>query len=80
MLDQPKHVATDEVLVILIRKTVTGSSERRLAAKFLLSCLRRFGTREEIERCLNNLEHEALLDIASEARRLATEYGIIRPH
>jgi len=80
MLDQPKHGATDEVLVILIRKTVTGSPERRLAANFLLSCLRRFETRDEIERCLDNLEHEALLDIASEARRLATEYGVIRPH
>ena len=80
MLDQPAHGTTDAVLVILIRKTVTGSPEGRLAAKFVLNCVRSFKTRDEVERCLDNLEHEALLDIASEARRLATEYGLVRPH
>jgi hypothetical protein len=77
MVDQPKYGANEEVLVLLINQSVNGSPERRLAAKFVLNCLRNFYTKDEISACLDHLECEALLDVAGEARRLATEYHLI---
>jgi hypothetical protein len=77
MRDQPKYGATEEVLVLLINQSVNGPPEQRLAAKFVLNCLRSFHTKPEISACLDHLECEALLDIAGEARRLASEYHLI---
>jgi len=68
--------ASSEVLVYLIDQMMNGSSERRLAAKFLLECLRRFETREEIAACLHELEDKAILDVSQETRQLAADVGL----
>ena len=70
--------ASDEVLVYLIHQTMDGSPERRLAANFILDCLRKYQKREEIEGCIHELADKALLDVASEARELAMKVGLIR--
>ena len=69
------YPASDEVLVYLINQTVNGSPEQKLAAKFILDCLRVFGTSEEIEHCVDELEEHALL--AVDARAMARSLGLI---
>jgi hypothetical protein len=54
-----------------------GPPQRRLAARFVLDCLKGDHTKEEIAECLDDLHHQALLDVASEARALAVEYHLI---
>ena len=56
------YVATDEVLVYLIKQTMDGSPERRFAAKFILDCLRKCQTHEEIVSCIRDLEEAAIFD------------------
>jgi hypothetical protein len=73
-----QYGASDEVLVYLIQQTVDGSPQRRLAAKFILDCLRRYQTREEIEGCIDELSKQSLLDVADDARELASGLGLIR--
>jgi hypothetical protein len=70
--------ASDEVLVYLRQQAVNGAPERRLAAKFILDCLRRYQKREEVEGCIHELADTALLDVASDARELARKVGLIR--
>jgi hypothetical protein len=71
-----QYAASSEIIVYLISQEVNGSSERKLAAKFLLECLRRFHSREDIAACLNELEGEAMLDVSRETRRLAEDVGL----
>jgi hypothetical protein len=70
-----EHAASDDILVYLIGQEVNGSPERRLAAKFLLECLRKFRTRQQIAACIHELEDEAILDVGDETRRLAASVG-----
>ena len=72
------YAASDDVVVYLINQSVNGSPERRLAAKFILDCLRNYETRKEIENCIRELAEEALLDVAKDARELAEGVGLIR--
>jgi len=64
-------------LVYLIDQTVNAPAERQLAARFVLDCLRARPTREEIRACIEGLENEAILDIARDARQLASSLGLI---
>ena len=73
----PQYLIPDGVLVVLIRETVNGSPERRLAAKFILDCLRRQRFKDELGECIDELEHQSLLDIAAEARTLALSLKLI---
>ena len=70
--------ASDDVLVYLIKQTMDGSPERRLAANFILDCLRKFQKRQDIEGCIHQVADKALLDVADEARELAMNVGLIR--
>jgi hypothetical protein len=70
------YAPPNEVLVYLIKQALDGSPERRVAAKFILDCLRNFRTREEIEACIHQFEEEALLDVGDEARQLAANIGL----
>jgi hypothetical protein len=70
--------ASNEVVVYLIKQTVDGPPERRLAAKLILDCLRRYQKREEIEGCICDLASQSLLDIADQVRELAMNVGLIR--
>ena len=70
--------ASDDVLVYLIQQTMVGSPERRLAANFILECLRKFQKRQDIEGCIHQLADKELLDVADEARELAMNVGLIR--
>ena len=65
---QPRYEAPDGVLVYLINQNVNGSPERRLAAHFVLDCLRSHRTPEETAVCLDELEEHALLDISPPTR------------
>jgi hypothetical protein len=67
----------DEVLTYLIGASVEGSSERQLAAKLLLDCLRRYRTKDEIEACLEETRQTSILEIVPEARRLASHVGLL---
>ena len=73
----PQYGTTEEVLVLLINETVNGLPRRRLAAKIVLNCLRNHYTKDEIAACLEDLEREAMLDIAAEARELASHFRLI---
>ena len=55
-----EYAASNEVLVFLINQTVNGSPQQRLAAKFILDCLRAFDTSDEIEHCIDELERHAI--------------------
>jgi hypothetical protein len=66
-----------EALTFLINVTVNGSPERRLAAKVLLDCLRKYRSKAELTECVEELEEKALLDIAGEARQLAASLGLL---
>lgn len=68
-----QYDAPEGVLVYLIQQTVDGSEEHRLAAKFLLDCLRAHETPEGIAERIEALSGQSILDIADEARRLAAE-------
>ena len=70
------YEASDEALVYLIGQTVNGSPERRLAARFVLDCLRAGHTRGELEECIEGLEAVAILDVATDARDLAASLGL----
>ena len=74
---KPVYDAPAEVLVVLINESIYGPPERRLAAKFILDCLRRYRTPDEVAGCLHELEAQALLDIAKEARKLASALDLI---
>jgi hypothetical protein len=68
----------ESVLVILIAESVNGPPARRLAAKYLLDCVRRSATRDEIAVCIDDLERQVLLDdVVTEARGMATALGLI---
>jgi hypothetical protein len=67
----------DEALTFLIAASVTGPSERQLAAKLLLECLRRHRTSEEIQRCLDEVARVSMFEVAPEAKRLASLVGIL---
>jgi hypothetical protein len=71
------YAASDDVVVYLINQSVNGSAERRLAARFILDCLRNFQTRAEIAACIHTLEDEAILDVGREARLLAGDLGLL---
>ena len=71
------YAAADEGLVYLIDQLMNGSPERRLAAKFVLECLRNFRTHEEIAACIHQLEKEAILDVGEVTRHIASSVGIV---
>jgi hypothetical protein len=72
-----EHAASEDALVFLINESINGSPERRLAAKFLLGCLRNFQSPDEIAECIDDLEKDAILDIATDARQLAFGLGLL---
>ena len=72
-----QYRAPEGVLIYLIQQTLDGSGERRLAAKFLLDCLRAHETPEAIARCIDDLEHRSILSIANETRRLAADLRLV---
>jgi hypothetical protein len=73
------YATSDDVVVYLINQSVNGSPDRRrLAARFILNCLRIYETPEEFEACFHNLEDHAILDVAKEAREMAKSVGLIR--
>ena len=67
----------DEMLAYLIAASVDGPAERQLAARLLLECLRRFRTNEQIEACLEEVAQTSILEIVPEAKRLASQVGIL---
>jgi hypothetical protein len=71
------YPAPDEVVIFLINKTVNGTPEQRLASKFILDCLRNYRTSEEIAHCIDDLEKRAILDLAADARSMASDLGLI---
>jgi hypothetical protein len=73
-----QYKAPDPLLLYLIRQTIEGPAERRLAAKFLLECLRTSETPEDIAQFIENLEHRSILAIADETRRLAADLRLVR--
>ncbi len=75
--DMFKYAASEDVLVYLINETVNGRAERRLAADFILHCMRTYPTREEIEHCIDTLEDRAIIDVAGEVRQLASSLGLV---
>lgn len=72
------YAASDEVVVYLINQTVNGTVERRLAARFILDCLRTYQTPEDLATCFHDPEDIAILDVAKDAQELATSLGLIR--
>jgi hypothetical protein len=75
--DPPDYGAPDGVVVVLISEAVNGSPERRLAARFLLDCLRRGCTKQELATRLDRLEEQALLDVVDAARKLASGLNLL---
>ena len=73
-----QYRAPEGLVVYLIQQTFEGSAERRLAAKFLLDCLRVHETPEAIARCIDDLERQSLLAIVDETRRLAADLRLVR--
>ncbi len=73
----PLYSAPEGVLVILINATVEGPQQRRLAAKFLLDCLRGRCTKKDLTARLDRLEQQALLGVVGEARRLASRLNLV---
>ena len=71
------YAASGEVLVYLINQTVNGSDEKRVAANFILYCLRVHRTKQEIAHCIDDLEERAILDVARNARSMALSLGLI---
>jgi hypothetical protein len=72
-----KYEASDEVVVFLVNEKMNGAAKRRLAADFILYCLRSFHSCEEIADCIDDLEERAIFDVAKDARRLASSLGLI---
>jgi len=73
---QVRYEAPDGVLVYLINETVNGAPRRRLAAHFILDCLRSYRTPEETEACLHELEETALLQLARDVREMTSGLGL----
>jgi hypothetical protein len=71
------YAASDEVLVYLIGQMVNGSNERRLAAKFILNCLRTYDSGDQIAECIEELEDKPHFKVGSEARELAGDLGLL---
>lgn len=75
----PGHVgyeAPDGALLYLINETINGGAGRRLAAHFILDCLRSYRTPEETEACLHELEETALLQLAADVCELTSGLGL----
>ena len=64
-------VHSDEAVVYLIAHSLNGTDEQKLAANFILECLRHFQTRDQFGKCLDDLETRALLDVAKSAKQMA---------
>jgi hypothetical protein len=60
-------------------ETVEGSGERRLAAKFILDCLRAHETPHGIAQRIDALEGQSIINIAEETRRLAFDLRLVPP-
>ena len=71
------YEAAPGVLVYLIGQSVNGARVRRLAAHFILNCLRSYRTPDETAACLHALEHSTLLDLSEDVEELASELGLI---
>ena len=76
MTGQVRYEAPDGALVYLINETVNGAPRRRLAAHFILDCLRSHRTPEETEACLHELEETALLQLAADVREMTSGLGL----
>jgi hypothetical protein len=68
----------DEALTFLIATSLSGTSERQLAAKLLLECLRRYRSSDDVQKCLDEVARSSILEVAPEAKRLATMIGILK--
>ena len=71
------NAISNDLVVYLINQTVNGSPERQLAAKFILDCLRKYKTREDIAACIHQLVDEAILDVGEETRELTANLGLM---
>ena len=72
------YPTSDSVLVYLIQQSMDGSPERRLAANFILDCLRNCKTQDEIVASFYDLEDHAILDVAKDAQELAVKLRLIK--
>jgi hypothetical protein len=72
-----QYAVPEGVLIYLIQQSVDGSAERRLAAKFLLDCLRAQQTTKGIAERIDALEGQSILNITEVTRRLAGELRLI---
>lgn len=72
------YATSDDVVIYLISQSVNGSPEKRLAARFILDCLRTWETPEEFEVCFHNVDDDAILDVAEQAQEMAASLGLIR--
>jgi hypothetical protein len=68
---------SQDTLIVLINELMKGPTPRRAAAKFLLDCLRRSRTKEEVANCLQEFEREAAEAVAREVRTLASDLRIV---
>ena len=66
----------DGVLVYLISASVNGALRRRLAARYILDCLRSHRTPEETEACLHELEETELFQLADDVREMTSKLGL----
>jgi hypothetical protein len=71
------YAAPDDVLVYLINEYMNGTPDRRLAATFILDCLRRYQCLDKMDPCLSELAKQAILDVGPEARSMALSLGLI---
>ena len=76
MTGQVRYAASDGVLVYLINETVNGAPRQRLAARFILDCLRSYRTAEETDACLHGLEETTLLQLAADVREMTSNVGL----
>ena len=70
--NEVRYAAPDGVLVYLINETVNGAPRRRLAAHFILDCLRSHRTPEETEACLHELEETTLLQLSADVHEMTS--------
>jgi hypothetical protein len=76
-LGQVHYDAPDCDVVYLINETLNGGARRRLAARYVLDCLRSYRTPDETAACLRSLEHSTLLELAADVQELAGQVGLL---
>jgi len=72
-----RYEAPPGVLVYLIGQSLNGQRGRRLAAHYILDCLRSYRTSDETAACLRLLEHSTLRDLAADVEEMAGQLGLL---